>query len=65
MDTWGIQGRVLSLFASVPRKVSNATACRYRQLRRSLTKRAVGSWADQVAANSAGQFSPTLHAHPP
>lgn len=65
MGTWEIQGRVLPLSASVPRPVSNATACRYCQLRRSLTKRAVGSWAGQVAANSAGQFSPTLHTHPP
>jgi hypothetical protein len=65
MDTWGIQGRVLPLFASVPRPVSNATACRCLQLRRSLTQRAVGSWADQVLAGSAGRFSSTLHIRPP
>jgi hypothetical protein len=65
MHTWGIQGRVLPLFASVPRPVSNAAACRYSELRRSLTKHAVCSWADQVSASSAGQFSPLLHSHPP
>lgn len=65
MGTWGVQGRALPLFASLPRPGSNATTRCYSQLRRSLTKRAVDSWADHVPANSAGQFAPTLHAHPP
>ena len=66
MDTWRSQGRVLPLFASVPRLVSNATACRYSQLRRSLPKRAVdANRVDRVSASDAGQFAPALHTHPP
>jgi hypothetical protein len=65
MDTWGMQGRVLALSASLPRPVSNAAACHYPELCHSLRKRAVDSRADQFSVNSAGQFPPTLHAHPP
>jgi hypothetical protein len=56
------QGRVLPLFASVARPVSNATACRYSQLRRSLTQRAVDSWAIRfppiAPVNSHLRFTP-------
>ena len=65
MDTWGMQERVLPLSASLPWPTSNAVACHYSQLRLSLSKGAVDSWADQDFANSAGQFSPTLHGRPP
>jgi hypothetical protein len=63
MDASGIKKRGLPLFASAPRAVLNAAACRYSQLRHSLTQHAMHSSAAQVPANSADQFSPKL-SHP-